>query len=56
MNISSLDDIADIGPARKKALLSYFGSIYAIKSASVEEIAKVPGVSRALAKVILEGL
>jgi len=53
MNISSLDEVADIGPVKKKALLSHFGSIDAIKSASIEEIAKVPGISKALAKAIL---
>ena len=56
MGVSSLDDIADIGPARKKALLGYFGSLEAIKAASVEEIAKVPGISKALAKEILSQL
>ena len=56
MGVSSLDDVADIGPTRKKALLGYFGSVEAIKSASVDEIAKVPGISRSLAKVILDSL
>ena len=52
MGASSLDDIADIGPARKKALLAHFGSLEAIKSASLQEIAKVPGISVAIAQKI----
>ena len=56
MGVSSLDDIADIGPAKKKALLGYFGSVEAIKAASVEEIAKVPGVSKSLATAVLAHL
>jgi len=46
---SILDDIAGIGPRRKRALLAHFGSVASIKGASCEEISKVPGVSRKLA-------
>ena len=47
---SELDDIAGIGPGRKKALLKRFGSVRRIREASVEEVADVPGISRDLAE------
>ncbi len=53
---SSLDGIPGIGPFRKKALLDHFGSVKAVRAASVEEIAKVPGFSPVLAQRILETL
>lgn len=46
---SLLDDIPGIGAKRKRNLLAHFGSVTAIRSASVDEMAKVPGVSRNLA-------
>ena len=47
---SELDDIAGIGPGRKKALLKRFGSVRRIREASVEEVAATPGISRDLAE------
>jgi len=47
-----LDEIAGIGAARKKALLHHFGSAKAIKSAGVEDLLKVEGISRAQAEKI----
>ena len=47
-----LDEIAGIGAARKKALLHHFGSAKAIKSAGVEDLMKVEGISRAQAEKI----
>ncbi len=49
---SVLDDIAGVGPRRKRELLAHFGSVASIQGASAEEIAKVPGVSRKLAAEI----
>jgi excinuclease ABC subunit C len=49
---SVLDDVAGVGPARKRALLRVFGSTRQMRSASVDEIAAVPGISRALAETI----
>ncbi len=46
---SALDDVPGVGPRRKRELLAHFGSVAAIAGASVEEIAKVPGVSDKLA-------
>ena len=47
---SELDDIAGIGPGRKKALLKRFGSVRRIKEATVDEVADTPGISRDLAE------
>ncbi|MBU3668107.1 MAG: excinuclease ABC subunit UvrC [Rhodocyclaceae bacterium] len=47
---SRLDDIAGIGPKRRKALMTCFGSVSAMKVASVEAIAAVPGMSEELAQ------
>ncbi|WP_230390486.1 excinuclease ABC subunit UvrC [Reinekea sp. G2M2-21] len=53
---SVLDDIPQVGPGRRRALIRHFGSAIAVKSASVDEIAKVSGVSRALAQSIYDFL
>ncbi|MBI5120006.1 MAG: excinuclease ABC subunit UvrC [Rhodospirillales bacterium] len=47
-----LDDVEGIGAGRKKALLNHFGSGKAVTEAPVEELMKVPGISRATAKKI----
>jgi excinuclease ABC subunit C len=49
---SELEGIAGIGPKRRRELLRHFGSVAAVRGASREEIAKVPGVSRKLADEI----
>ncbi len=53
---SALDDVAGVGPKRKKALLRKFGSLKAVKEATVEEIAATPGFTRAVAERVLEAL
>ena len=53
---SSLDQIAGVGPARRKALLKHFGSLKRLRAAGAEEIEQVPGFSRALAKRLIEAL
>lgn len=47
---SRLDDIAGIGPKRRKALMTCFGSVSAIKVASIDAIAAVAGMSEELAQ------
>jgi len=54
MIANPLDGITGIGPRRKKALLAYFGSAKAVKTASVEDLALVEGVSAKLAKQIYD--
>lgn len=54
MHISELDTIPAIGPVRKKALLHHFGSAKAVSGASIDEIAKVEGISKSTAKLIYE--
>ena len=49
-----LDEIAGIGPTRKKALLQAFGSAKAVARASLADLAEVEGVSVALAQAIYD--
>jgi excinuclease ABC subunit C len=49
---SALDTIPGVGPKRKKALLRKFGSVRAIREASVEEIASTVGFTSALAEKV----
>jgi excinuclease ABC subunit C len=51
-----LDGISGVGPARKKALLTAFGSMTRLRRASVEEIAAVDGIGERLASVIHQAL
>jgi excinuclease ABC subunit C len=53
---SILDDIAGVGPARKRALLRKFGSVRAMQDAPVEDLAAVGGVGAALAERIKSAL
>jgi len=49
---SELETIEGLGPSRRRALLKAFGGLGQVKRASVDELAKVPGVSRTLAQRI----
>ena len=49
---SVLDDIEGIGPVRRKALMRAFQSLEAIRSASEEELAKVPSMNAASARQV----
>lgn len=53
---SSLESIPGIGAKRRRELLKYFGGIQAINRASLEELAKVPGISQSLAERIFTAL
>ena len=50
---SQLGDIPGIGPHRQTVLLRRFGSVKGVKGATKEEIARVPGFSKALASRVL---
>ncbi len=49
---SELDEIAGIGPARKRALLNHFGSARGVKQAGLTDLEAVPGVSREIARKV----
>jgi len=49
---SELDAIAGIGPTRRKQLLRHLGSVRAIRSATVDELAAAPGMNRRAAEAV----
>lgn len=53
---STLESIPGVGPARRKALLQAFGSIEAIRAASLEELEAVPRLPHAVAEAIKASL
>jgi excinuclease ABC subunit C len=54
IHASPLDEIAGIGPARKRALLRHFGTARAISRAGVQDLMAVEGISEALAEAIYD--
>ncbi|TLM98576.1 MAG: excinuclease ABC subunit UvrC, partial [Actinobacteria bacterium] len=52
MTASVLDDVPGVGPKRRKAIVRHFGSVKRLRSATVDEIAEVPGVPRQIAEDI----
>jgi excinuclease ABC subunit C len=56
MTKSVLDTLDGVGPVRKKRLMTAFGSVGAIKRASVDEIAAVKGMTPALASSVKAAL
>lgn len=53
---SVLEGITGVGPKRRRELLKYFGGLQELSRASVEEIAKTPGISKTLAESIYSAL
>jgi excinuclease ABC subunit C len=53
---SRLESIEGVGAVRRRALLKHFGGEQGLKGASVEALAKVPGISHSLASKIFDAL
>ena len=51
---AGLQEIAGIGPTRKRALLRHFGTVKAIERASLPDLAQVPGINAETARKIYE--
>ena len=53
---STLEGVAGVGPKRRRDLLKHFGGLQELARASIEEIAKAPGISKKLAESIYANL
>ncbi|MDF5807229.1 excinuclease ABC subunit UvrC [Pseudomonas aeruginosa] len=49
---STLEDVPGVGPKRRRDLLKYFGGLQELSRASIDELAKAPGISKKLAEQI----
>ena len=52
LSVNPLDEIDGIGPTRKRALLSHFGSAKAVSRAGIEDLKNVAGISEEMARKI----
>jgi excinuclease ABC subunit C len=52
MVANPLDEIAGIGPTRKRALLHHFGTAKAVSRAGIDDLVAVEGISRAVAELV----
>lgn len=53
---STLDDVPGLGEVRRKALVRHFGSLKKLRSATVDEIATVPGIGTRTAEAIADAV
>jgi len=51
---SLLDQISGLGEVRRKSLLTHFGSVTALKSATLSELSAVPGIGEKMANTIID--
>jgi excinuclease ABC subunit C len=51
---SLLDEVPGLGEIRRKSLLTHFGSVSALKAATIDELAVVPGIGKKMAKAIID--
>ena len=56
MTTSALDDVPGLGATRRTALLKHFGSLKKVRAATAEQIAEVPGIGLATARVLVTAL
>jgi excinuclease ABC subunit C len=54
MTESAFDEIAGVGPARRRALLDRFGSLAAVREASMEDLSQTDGISEGIARRIYD--
>jgi len=53
---SPLEAIPGLGPKRRQNLIKHYGGLQGVKQAGVEDLTKVPGISRNLAQIIYDVL
>ena len=53
---SVLEEVPGIGPRRRRALLKRFGSLNAIRKASLDELSSVEGMNKSVARRVHESL
>ncbi|MGI6239442.1 MAG: helix-hairpin-helix domain-containing protein, partial [Christensenellales bacterium] len=53
---SKLENIAGVGPARRKAILKHFRTVEALRAASLAEIEQVPGLPKNAAAAVYRGM
>ncbi|WP_028886028.1 excinuclease ABC subunit UvrC [Teredinibacter turnerae] len=53
---STLENIPGIGPKRRREMLHYFGGLQEVMRASIDDLAKVPGISKKMAEEVYSAL
>ena len=54
MTANPLDEISGVGPQRKRALLMHFGTAKAVRSAAMEDLLSVEGISASVARKVYD--
>jgi excinuclease ABC subunit C len=53
---SNLESVRGVGPERRRLLLAHFGGLAGVREATIDDLCRVPGISRALARSIHDEL